>query len=151
MWCLQNVSHFVAAFCDKRPLLSDWLETSGDWCGYGMTNWNSLHRHIVYLWLIQCPVLSPGRGIHIFKNLKLNDKFCQHIFVHFLWNCTEIDANNLESALVQVMLWCHQATAHYLSQCWLISLSPFGITEDDKLSSLMDTGQNGTTIAGNSW
>ena len=33
-----------------------------------------------------------------------------------------------KSALVQVMAWCRQATSHYLSQCWLSSLSPYGIT-----------------------
>ena len=26
------------------------------------------------------------------------------------------------------MAWCHQATSHYLSQCWPRSLSPYGIT-----------------------
>ena len=33
-----------------------------------------------------------------------------------------------ELTLVQVMACCHQATSHYLSQCWLRSLSPNGIT-----------------------
>ena len=26
------------------------------------------------------------------------------------------------------MAWCHQATSHYLSQCWPRSMSPYGIT-----------------------
>ena len=29
-----------------------------------------------------------------------------------------------KSTLVQVMAWCHQATSHYLSQCWPRSMSP---------------------------
>ena len=29
-----------------------------------------------------------------------------------------------KSKLVQVMAWCCQATSHYLSQCWLTSMSP---------------------------
>ena len=33
-----------------------------------------------------------------------------------------------KSALVQVMAWCHQAPSCYLSQCWPISMSPYGIT-----------------------
>ena len=33
------------------------------------------------------------------------------------------------STLVQVMTCSHQATSHYLSQCWPRSLSPFGITK----------------------
>ena len=32
-----------------------------------------------------------------------------------------------ESTLVQAMAWCLQATSHYLSQCWLNSLSPYGV------------------------
>ena len=30
--------------------------------------------------------------------------------------------------LIQVMAWCHQATSHYLSQCWPRSISPYGIS-----------------------
>ena len=26
------------------------------------------------------------------------------------------------------MAWCHQATSHYMSQCWPRSMSPYGIT-----------------------
>ena len=26
------------------------------------------------------------------------------------------------------MAWCRQATSHYLSQCWLRSMSPYGVT-----------------------
>ena len=33
-----------------------------------------------------------------------------------------------KSTLVQVMAWCHQATSHYLSQCWSRSLSPYDVT-----------------------
>ena len=32
-----------------------------------------------------------------------------------------------KSTLVQVMAWCRQATSHYVSQCWLRSLSPYGV------------------------
>ena len=28
--------------------------------------------------------------------------------------------------LVQVMVWCHQATNNYMSQCWRSSMLPFG-------------------------
>ena len=37
------------------------------------------------------------------------------------------DLTNDKSTLVQVMAWCHQATSHYLSQCWLSSLTPYGV------------------------
>ena len=35
---------------------------------------------------------------------------------------------NDKSTLVQLMPWCTQASSHYLNQCWLKSLSPYGIT-----------------------
>ena len=35
---------------------------------------------------------------------------------------------NQKSTSVQVMAWCHQATNHYLNQCWPRSMSPYGIT-----------------------
>ena len=38
------------------------------------------------------------------------------------------DLTDDKSTLVQVMAWCHQATSHYLSQCWPRSLSPYGVT-----------------------
>ena len=38
------------------------------------------------------------------------------------------DLTDDKSTLVQVMAWCHQATSHYLSQCWPSSMSPYGIT-----------------------
>ena len=34
----------------------------------------------------------------------------------------------ISNTLVLVMAWCRQATGHYLSQCWPISLSPYGVT-----------------------
>ena len=39
-----------------------------------------------------------------------------------------LDLTDDKSTLVQVVAWCRQATSHYLSQYWLRSLSPYGIT-----------------------
>ena len=39
-----------------------------------------------------------------------------------------LDLTDEKSTLVPVMVWCHQATGHYLSQCWPRSLSPYGVT-----------------------
>ena len=44
----------------------------------------------------------------------------------FIW--VSLDHTYDKSTLVQVIAWCHQASSHYLSQCWLISLSPYGVT-----------------------
>ena len=50
-----------------------------------------------------------------------------------------------KSTLVQVMAWCRQATSHYLSQCWLSSLSPYGIARPQwvKLSVLCPSVADG--------
>ena len=37
------------------------------------------------------------------------------------------DLTDDRSTLLQVMAWCRQATRHYLSQCWHISLPPYGV------------------------
>ena len=39
-----------------------------------------------------------------------------------------LDLTDDKLTLVQVMAWCRQATSHYLSQCWLRSMSPNGVT-----------------------
>ena len=41
--------------------------------------------------------------------------------------CHRTSLINEKSILVQVMACCHQATSHYLSQCWPRSVSPYGI------------------------
>ena len=40
-----------------------------------------------------------------------------------------------KSTLVQVMALCHQGTNHYLSQCWPISLSSYGVTRPQWVNS----------------
>ena len=39
-----------------------------------------------------------------------------------------LDLTDDKSTLAQVMAWCHQATNHYLSQCWPRSMLPNGVT-----------------------
>ena len=39
----------------------------------------------------------------------------------------KLDLTDDKSTMVQVMAWCRQATIHYLSQCWLSSLSLYGV------------------------
>ena len=43
------------------------------------------------------------------------------------WRWFSLDLTSDESTLVQVMAWCHQATSHYLIQCWPSSMS-YGVT-----------------------
>ena len=42
--------------------------------------------------------------------------------------CHRTSLRNDKSALAQVMACCHQATSHYLSQCWPKSMSSPGLT-----------------------
>ena len=39
-----------------------------------------------------------------------------------------LDLTEDKSTLVQLMAWCHQATSHYMSQCWPRSVSSYGVT-----------------------
>ena len=48
-----------------------------------------------------------------------------------VWNYYQLNAPErfrLKSTLAQIMDWCHQATSHYLSQCWPSSMPPYGVT-----------------------
>ena len=46
-----------------------------------------------------------------------------------------LDLTDEKSTMVQVMAWCHQATSHYLSQCWSRSMSPDGVTRPQWVNS----------------
>ena len=59
-----------------------------------------------------------------------------------------LDLTDYKSTLVQVMAWCHQATSHYLSQCWPRSLSPYGVTRPQWVNTLRSE-QNGQHFADN--
>ena len=50
-----------------------------------------------------------------------------------------LDLIDDKSTFVQVMAWCRQATSHYLSQYWPISLSPFGVTRPQWVKNLWHT------------
>ena len=74
--------------------------------------------------------LAPGRSGCDSKNGIFNLVLLIGIFRSFHDNALQWMPQGLtddKSALVQVMAWCRQATSHYLSQCWLSSLSPYGV------------------------
>ena len=54
-----------------------------------------------------------------------------------------------KSILVQVMTWCRQATSHYLSQCWPRSLSPYGVTRQQWVNTMLhpSSDNSGTCIS----
>ena len=75
--------------------------------------------------------LAPGRfkvnlGWAIFKLILVVNGWGISCETALKW--MSLDLTDDKSILVQVMIWCRQAASHYLSQCWPISLSPYGIT-----------------------
>ena len=52
------------------------------------------------------------------------------------WNFSGKSANILKSTLVQVMVWCRQATSHNLSQCWATLLRQYGVARLQCVNSL---------------
>ena len=62
----------------------------------------------------------------ILKLILVNDGWTISCEIVLTW--TPQDLTDDRSTLVQVMAWCRQATSHYLSQWWPISLSPYGVT-----------------------
>ena len=68
-----------------------------------------------------CAIKEDDNSLSAGKSIKILKKYFQRSFkpaclAHFLWNCTEMDVNNLEATLVLVMAWYHQATNNYLNQ-----------------------------------
>ena len=47
-----------------------------------------------------------------------------------------MDLTDDKSTLVQIMVWCHQATSHYLSHCWPRSMTPCGVTRPQWVNTL---------------
>ena len=62
----------------------------------------------------------------IFKWISVIDGWGISCEIALIW--MSLDCTDDQSTLVHVMAWCHQATSHYLSQCWPRSLSPYGVT-----------------------
>ena len=46
---------------------------------------------------------------------------------------------NEKLALDEMIAWCHQATSHYMSQCWPRSMLPYGITNTQWVTSWRKT------------
>ena len=74
--------------------------------------------------------LAPGRFGCDFKNSIFNLILLIGILRSLYDNAFRWMPRNItddKSTLIQVMAWCHQATSHYLSQCWPRSMSPYGV------------------------
>ena len=83
--------------------------------------------------------LAPGKfewkfSHVIWKQILVIDGWGISCEIALIW--MSLDFTDDQSILVQVMAWCHQATSHYLSQCWPRSLSPYGVTRPQWVNSL---------------
>ena len=86
-------------------LLGQWSLLWEHWLvGPGRFEWN--FREMIFKLILQI----DGWGIHCEITLRR----------------MSLDLTDDKSTLVQVMTWRHQATSHYLSQCWSRSLLPYG-------------------------
>ena len=93
--------------------------------------------------------LAPGRFEQnlryvIFQLISVTDGWDISCKIALRW--MPLDLTDDESTMVQVMAWCRQATSHYLNQCWPRSLSPYGVTRPQWVSS-SHLGQNGRHFA----
>ena len=62
----------------------------------------------------------------IFKKILVIDGWGNSCEIALIW--MSLDFTDDQSTLVQVMAWCHQATSHYLRQCWPSFMSSYGVT-----------------------
>ena len=85
--------------------------------------------------------LTPRRFGCDFKNLIFNLVSLIGILRSLYDNALRWMPQNIiddKSTLVQVMAWCRQATSHYLSQCWLRSMSPYDVIRPQWVNKLVD-------------
>ena len=79
--------------------------------------------------------LAPGRPRRHFKTaILLIGIFTSSKDNALRWMLRDLTDD--KSTLVQVMAWCHQATSHYLIQCWPKYLPPYGVTRPQWVNSL---------------
>ena len=94
-------------------------------CGGTVHAWNGQHRAAVI-------------GTEISLILSWHGKLSSSLFfweIAFMWMIKGfIDG---ESTLVEVMAWCHQATSHYLNQCWTKSMILYASLGHNKLKHVM--------------
>ena len=93
-------------------------------------NWNRC-------WLVNSLTAGIFKGNFryvIFKQILVIDGWGISCEIALIW--MSLDFTDDQSTLVQVMAWCHQATSHYLNQCWPRSPKPYGVTRPQWVNSL---------------
>ena len=96
--------------------------------------WNIISRKLYRIWScghFHLNSVTPGKfewnfRYVTFKQILVIDVWGNSCLITLIW--MPLGSTDDQSTLVQVMAWCRQATRRYLSQCWPISLSPYGVT-----------------------
>ena len=89
-------------------------------------------------WLAICiifkalaPVLCGGNVKNvIFKHIIKSSSMGTYCEITLRWMPRNV--TNERSTLSLVMVWCHQATSHYLRHCWPSTMSPYGVTRPQR-------------------
>ena len=137
-WSRQATSHYLNQ-CWPRPVLPygvtepQWVKIMPNFFPRAneLTGWPWCY---IYSNIIACEYLNSSalgrfqfnfRWV-IFKLILVNGGW--GISYEIALRCMPLDLTDDKSTLVQVMAWCHQATSHYLSQCWPRSVLPNSVT-----------------------
>ena len=75
--------------------------------------------------IAQWPLGDFSEILDIFKLISVTDGWGISCKSPLRW--MPLDLTDDKSTLVPVMVWCRQATSHYLRQCWPRSVSPYGV------------------------
>ena len=98
--------------------------------------------------------LAPGRFQRhfrkvIFQLILVIDGWSISCKIALKW--MPMDLTDGKSTLVQAMAWCHQASSHYLNQCWPRSPTPYGITRPQWVNISMYHKANNNSIIYNTF
>ena len=133
--CILGMSTGNRIFLHKMTVSLTWMP-----CGCIMGYYHSkVNPHVWHIKIIKpssyivpfVNSLAPGRFQFnfrkaIFKLILVDGGWGISYEIVLRW--MPLDLTDDKSTLVQVMAWCHQASSHYLSQCWSRPMSPYGVT-----------------------
>ena len=122
------------------PLITGVIVINSHWHSHWLSHWLSLTLSLTFSpnnwltnWLTDWLARSLTHSLTL-THTHTHSHSC-HVKLtrlkHFLWNCAHVNDTELFWRLVntvQVMVWSHWTTSHYLSRCWPESISPYYVT-----------------------
>ena len=138
IYCVKtNVKHW---YLQKKSL--KWMHVFTQWqaCENTTKSFNVLFSFRLYHKFALINSLAPGRfecdSINVIFNIDLLIGVFRSSHNNVLRWMPQ-DLTDDKSRFVQLMVWCRQATSHYLNQCWLSSLSPYGVVRPQWVKSAL--------------